>query len=101
MADEEQPKVRQLVGLPPEIAGPEAEQQQLPWPRVLVLEEEPGGYYLYRYTETGEFGGDTWHMNLEDAKHQAVFEFGDRLGPWREVPEDVADPIAFALQDRK
>jgi hypothetical protein len=32
-----------------------------------------------RYTEAGEFAGDTWHENKEDAVHQAEFEFGDGL----------------------
>jgi len=98
LAEGEEPKVLQLVGFPPGLVDPEDHRERLPWPRILVLEVETDGYSLYRYTEAGDFGGDTWHMSLEDAKHQAEFEFGERLGPWREVPEEVSDPIAFARQ---
>lgn len=101
LAEGEEPKVLQLIGLPPDLADSVDQRQRLPWPRVLVLEEDTEGYSLYRYTESGEFGGDTWHMTLEDAKHQAAYEFGDRLGSWSEVPEEVADPLSFALQQMK
>jgi len=31
---------------------------------------------MYRYTDAGEFCGDTWHETLEDAFEQAEFEYG-------------------------
>ena len=31
---------------------------------------------LYRYTDTGEFCGDTWHESLGDAFAQAEYEYG-------------------------
>ena len=31
---------------------------------------------MYRYTRSGEFGGDTWHENLDSAFHQAEHEYG-------------------------
>lgn len=100
LAEGEEPKVLQLVGFPPGVMDSEDHQERLPWPRVLIIEEDSEGYYsLYRYTESGEFGGDTWHMTLDDAKHQAEYEFAERLGPWREVPEDSENAIAFALQE--
>lgn len=98
LAEVEERKVLHLVGFPPGLLDSEDHRERLPWPRILILEKETDGYSLYRYTEAGDFGGDTWHMSLEDAKHQAEFEFGEQLGPWREVPEGVSDPIAFALQ---
>jgi hypothetical protein len=77
-------------------------EEELPWPTVLLI--RPGkesGFLLYRYTQDGRFAGDTWHLTLEDAKHQADFEFGESLGAWREVPAGVPDPITFALQERE
>lgn len=31
---------------------------------------------MYRYTYAGDNCGDTWHANLDDAFHQAKFEYG-------------------------
>jgi hypothetical protein len=31
---------------------------------------------MYRYTRSGEFCGDTWHRNLEEAFAQAEYEYG-------------------------
>jgi hypothetical protein len=52
---------------------------------------------LYRYTAHGDFGGDTWHETLDDAKRQAVLEYGDALGDWMPVPDDVSDMEEFAI----
>jgi len=35
-----------------------------------------GSFMIYRYTRDGEFCGDTWHQNLDDAFHQAKYEYG-------------------------
>ena len=73
--------------------------QMLPLPDVvlLVVDREPGATMLFRYTAHGEFGGDTFHTSTEEALEQASFEYGDALGEWVEVPEDVGDPHAFAV----
>ena len=34
------------------------------------------GYFLFRYSSTGEPCGDTWHANLEEVFSQAEFEYG-------------------------
>ena len=31
---------------------------------------------IYRYTNSGDFCGDTWHQNLADAFAQAEYEYG-------------------------
>lgn len=31
---------------------------------------------MYRYTNSGEFCGDTWHENLQNAFLQAAYEYG-------------------------
>ncbi len=71
----------------------------LPLPDVLLLEASEGsGVMLYRYTAQGEFGGDTWHETIADAKEQAIFEYRDALGRWSEVPADVTDAHAYAVR---
>ena len=93
----EPPRVKHYQGFPPELAQGRDERTQLPRARVTVLEEAPEGIFLYRWAADGAFGGDTWHANLDDAKHQASYEFGGSLGEWKEVPGEVADATAFAL----
>ncbi|MDP9371677.1 MAG: hypothetical protein M3Q65_04315 [Chloroflexota bacterium] len=70
---------------------------RLPRPQVLVIEEKPGGIFLFRYTVDGRFAGDTWHRDLAEAREQAAYEYEDALGAWRAVPEGVHDAHAFAL----
>jgi hypothetical protein len=53
---------------------------------------------LFRYTAYGDFGGDTYHASLEEALEQAQFEYGDALGEWLTVPDDIVDAHAFAVQ---
>jgi hypothetical protein len=64
---------------------------------LLVADADPGAM-LFRYTAHGEFGGDTWHPSVEAAREQAGEEYGDALGQWMEVPEESADPHAFAVK---
>jgi hypothetical protein len=92
------PRVKHYQGLPPDL-GAEEEQQRtlLPWPRVLLVEEKPDGIFLFRFSQDGRFGGDTWHMSIQDAKAQAEYEYGDALGEWKQVPQEIVDPVAFAL----
>lgn len=69
-------------------------QKLMPLPDILIIEEdnkETNGFFLYRYTKNGEVAGDTWHVNLEDAKQQAVFEYTDCLANWSIEPEPVSD----------
>ncbi|MBW3631203.1 MAG: hypothetical protein KY464_18200, partial [Gemmatimonadetes bacterium] len=54
---------------------------------------------LIHYNRQGEFTGDTWHHDAEDAVHQAEYEFGNFLGSWREVPPDVENVEEFALSE--
>ena len=75
-----------------------SEEKMLPIADVLLLvvDDDPGAM-LYRYTAHGEFGGDTWHASADDARAQALFEYGDALLlPWMEVPDEIADAHRFA-----
>jgi hypothetical protein len=42
---------------------------------------DDSGYYLMYEPESGH-GTDTWHQNLEDAMHQAEWEFGVISTEW-------------------
>lgn len=64
---------------------------------LLVSGGDPGAM-LFRYTAHGEFGGDTWHATAADAQEQASYEYGEALGPWVEVPRDIADVHQYAVQ---
>lgn len=54
----------------------------------LAICQYPGdsGYYLMHLCEGSE-GTDTWHENLDDALHQAEWEFGVREDEWVETNE--------------
>ena len=42
----------------------------------LVIQEQLGGWVMYRLDEQGGFVGDTWHPSREDALGEARREFG-------------------------
>ena len=68
-----------------------------PRPEVVFIDDSKSGWFLFQYTLAGQFGGDSWHESLEQAKAQANYEHGATLGDWIPVPNDV-DPIEFARQ---
>ena len=47
---------------------------------------EDVGYYLMHICDDNS-GTDTWHETLDDALHQAEWEFGVRPEEWTEVQE--------------
>jgi hypothetical protein len=90
-------KVKHYAGLPPELTGGKETRQELAGASFLVIEENPDGIFLFRYGVGGDFGGDTWHLNVDDAKHQASYEYGDAVGEWVDVPPEVGDVVAYGL----
>jgi hypothetical protein len=62
----------------------------------LIIEETYEGFFLYSYPKDGAIAGDTWHLTLDDAKHQAQFQFA--ISDWADVPEAVTDLHAFGRQ---
>lgn len=71
----------------------------LPTPDVVLLVSEPKvGTMLFRYTAHGELCGDTPHDDLAGAEDQASTEYGLSLLGWMDVPADVTDAHAFAIQ---
>lgn len=80
--------------------GPGTEPIPMPRPDVLLLEADEFGHaMLYRYTSSGEFGGDTWHETVEMAKDAAAHEYGESIvGAWEPVPESESDAHEFAIR---
>jgi hypothetical protein len=93
------PKTRHYVGLLKEFTSEESQSQEMmKAPDVLLIEKRHEGFFLLRFTADGIPVGDTWHLNLEDAKHQAEFEFDSLISSWGEVPPNVTDVVSFALE---
>ena len=90
-------KVKHYFGFPPELTGGEDRRQLREPAALVVLGQEKDGVFLTRYTANGKEVGDTWHMTVEDAKHQAQYEYGDLLTNWIEVPADIEDAVSFGL----
>ena len=74
--------------------------QMLPPPDVILLVADAAdpGAMLFRYTVHGEFGGGTWHQTADDAREHAIYDYSDALGDWVDVPDDVEDAHAYAIQ---
>jgi hypothetical protein len=56
-----------------------AKGQQMGRPDYVEIEPEGGPdepCMMFRYTDAGEFCGDTWHQTFADAIHQAEYEYG-------------------------
>jgi hypothetical protein len=98
------PRVPHVLGLPAELSL-EGQRRALPRPDVVVIESESeGNVFLYRLTRSGEPCGDTWHQSIEDAQHQAAYEYGELLSEWRTVPQEVVNIQQYAIsvaQNRK
>lgn len=73
--------------------------EMLPLPDiVLLVSEDDTSAMVFRYTAHGEFGGDTYHESVEDAKEETEAEYEDALLEWEDVPDDVTDAHAFAVR---
>jgi hypothetical protein len=84
-------------GLPPVLTPSKHVKEQFPPAAVLLIEPKSSGIFLIRFAEDGQFAGDTWHKTIEDAQHQATFEYENLVSDWIAVPPDVEDVVAFAL----
>jgi hypothetical protein len=91
------PKVKHYVGVPPELTGGKDTRQKMGFARFLVIEENQDGAFLYRYDAKGDCVGDTWHLNTDDAKHQATYEYEDLVQDWQNIPSEVEDAVLFGL----
>jgi hypothetical protein len=68
--------------------------ERMPVAALLVVDEADDGIYLLRYAANGEFAGDSWHQSIEDARHQARFEYGPLT--WTEAPDGPTRVDDFA-----
>lgn len=96
---DDRPPTRHFVG---GVSG-SAEGQRgspLPWPTVVLIVQRPDGVFLERFTEGGRPCGDTWHMNVEEAKTQAALEYGNLLKPWHRLPDELDQDsvLAYVLE---
>jgi hypothetical protein len=64
---------------------------------VLLVSDDGGSAMVFRYTAHGEFGGDTLHASLADAKVAVGEEYEDALLAWEEVPDEITDAHRFAV----
>ena len=94
----EDAKAKHHIGLPPPLTPGKDTWQELGGASFLVIEENPDGVFLYRYSRGGDCVGDTWHMNVDDAKHQASYEYGESIKGWTSTSPEVEDAVAFGLQ---
>ena len=61
-----------------------------PPPRELAICRFPGddGYYLLYLDDEGTALTDTHHATVEQAMHQAEFEFGVKRGDWEDLQDN-------------
>lgn len=71
---------------------------ELPTAYALIIEETHEGIFLFRLGQHGEDAGDTWHEDLDGALHQASFEYQDRVGEWKDIPNDITDAAQWVEQ---
>lgn len=57
----------------------------LPVPSWVEISKEDGAFYLFHFDAEGVCFADTWHRTLDEAKHQAEFEFGISEAEWTPV----------------
>ena len=65
---------------------------------VLLVTDGDATTMLFRYTAFGEAAGDTFHPSADAARAQAADEYGEALGAWVEVPDEVGDAHLFAVR---
>ncbi len=91
-------KVPHYIGNPHGTVEGKEDRTLLPIANVVIIEKRQGAIYLERYTNDGQWGGNTWHKTIEDAKYQAKFEYKDSLIKWVEIPDYISDPVEYALK---
>lgn len=90
--------VKHYRGFPPALTGGADRREAMVAAAFLVIEEKASGWFLVRFTADGSCVGDTWHMSVNEAKDQAIFEFGNGLSEWEAIPSAESDAIAFYLR---
>jgi len=60
-------------------------------PSEVVIQEDEGAYFLLRLSPSGVSLADTWHETVEEAKRQALFEYGIVETDWTTVTARATD----------
>ena len=89
---------RYFLGTPPEVTGRCGRRKRLPAPSIVIWDPREDGVFLWRFTEMGDYEGDTWHPNPEEAQQQALYEFGEHLGEWQTVSSDPPRIVSRILE---
>ena len=79
-------RIRKVTGATTHAVATQNGPLPCPVPSYVVIEEQDGAFYLFRYTEEGACIADTWHLSIEEAKNQAEFEYEIRDNDWFEWP---------------
>lgn len=90
--------VRHFPGFPPKLANGKNQRKEFPLAEIIVIEEMPEGIFLIRYTKEGTFCGDTWHKTIGDAKRQANYEYGNLVGEYKQLPENITDISSLSIR---
>jgi hypothetical protein len=61
--------------------------------KVLLIAERVDGFYLQRFSDSGERLGETRHDTMDEAMSYAYSEY-DEVSDWRFCPDD-ADPLDY------
>lgn len=75
-------------------------------PAVILLAVEDlkkgSGWFVRGYDRIGRQTVASWHGGLIGARVWAASEYGhDAIGAWHDIPDDVADPVGYALRARR
>jgi len=88
-------KTKHYRGWPAELTNGVDTSVEIIRPTFLIIKALSDGFFLHYYSSKGDPLSDTWHRSLDDAKHQAEFEFGTFITEWREIPMDIPDPLDY------
>ncbi|MFC1783582.1 hypothetical protein ACFL02_08355 [Planctomycetota bacterium] len=59
--------------------------KEFPRPDYIEIVDQKNSFFAIRYTDDGDFCGDSWHQNLQQAKQQAKFEFELTEDEWETI----------------
>jgi hypothetical protein len=89
--------VKHYAGLPPELTDGNDARREVDATAFFVIEGKPDGMFLYRFNRSGQCVSDTWHLNINDAKDQAAYEYEGVVLVWDDVPQSVLDVGEYGL----
>jgi hypothetical protein len=88
-------RTRHYEGTPP-FEGEPNRRTLMARANIVVLRHQPDGFFLVRYTRTGQLVGDTWHASREDALMQLDYEYPEALSALRDATDGPSDDAELA-----